>query len=59
MTDKITPVSEKRPSSAQSYHTDSENGQAPELKRTLKARHLQMIAIGKFDVAVFLSEFQC
>jgi len=51
MTDKITPVSEKRNSFSQSTHSDAEKGQAPELKRTLKARHLQMIAIGMIKSA--------
>ena len=42
----------KRPSSNVSNHGsgDLETAQAPELKRELKARHLQMIAIGMFHL---------
>ncbi|KAG9245467.1 amino acid permease/ SLC12A domain-containing protein [Calycina marina] len=48
MSDKITPVAEKQAqeSSSQNSLKDEENGQTGDLKRTLEARHLQMIAIG-------------
>jgi len=44
-------MSEKKDDASQSVHSDAEKGQAPELKRNLKARHLQMIAIGKIKLA--------